>query len=48
MAGVFIAGAITGVICFCFGFIVCGLLSSRNDLPLLYNRYPGFGPVSTL
>lgn len=31
MAGVFIAGAITGVVCFCGGFVLCGLLSSRDD-----------------
>ena len=31
MAGVFIAGAITGVVCFCGGFVLCGLLSNRDD-----------------
>lgn len=31
MTSIFAAGAVTGVICFCFGFIVCGLLSSRDD-----------------
>lgn len=31
MAGVFITGAITGVVCFCGGFVLCGLLSSRDD-----------------
>ncbi len=31
MGAVFIAGAVTGVICFCGGFILCGLLSSRDE-----------------
>lgn len=31
MAEIFIAGAITGVVCFCGGFVLCGLLSSRDD-----------------
>lgn len=31
MAEIFIAGAITGILSFFFGFVTCGLLVSRDD-----------------
>lgn len=31
MVDVFIAGAISGVLNFLFGFVTCGLLASRGD-----------------
>lgn len=31
MAEIFIAGAITGILSFFFGFVTCGLLASRDD-----------------
>lgn len=31
MAEIFIAGAITGIVSFFFGFVTCGLLASRDD-----------------
>lgn len=31
MADVFIAGAISGVVNFSFGFVTCALLASRDD-----------------
>lgn len=31
MTGIFIAGAVTGVVCFIFGFAICAMIKEADD-----------------